>query len=188
MQCSMTTTSVWFTRVLHNVFFTFVSFKRTTVIINYQQVVVSSMFKYISCQLLSSPAGCITNGHSLPGFLSLVLCTVAMISYHFYTLCIHAGPMKSSRCPVFCITSSEVSSWIFSASWCILIGVSVSLSFCTCSFSKSPLGLFPFWKSLVVKGTSFCAAQCELIISFKGLTALSVLVSPFSNSCVLQIW
>lgn len=144
MQCLMTTTSVWFTRVLDNVLLTFVSFKRTTVIINYQQAVLSSMFKYINCQLLSGSAGCITNGHSLPAFLSLVLCTAAMISDHFYSLCIHVGPMKSACCPVFCITSSEVSSWIFSASWRILIGVSVFPSFCTYSFSQSPLGLFPF--------------------------------------------
>lgn len=144
IQCFVTTTSVWFTRVLGNVLLTFVSFKRTTVIINYQQVVVSPMFKYINCQLLSSSAGCITNGHSLPEFLSLVLCTVAMISDHFYSLCIHVGPIKSTCCPVFCITSSEVSSWIFPGSWCILIGVSVFPSFCTCSFSQSPLGFFPF--------------------------------------------
>lgn len=38
-------------------------------------------------------------------------------------------------------------------------------------------GFFPFQKSLVVKGTSFCAAQAELIISFKGLIALSLSVS-----------
>lgn len=100
MQCLMTTTSVWFTRVLDNVLLTFVSFKRTTVIINYQQAVLSSMFKYINCQLLSGSAGCITNGHSLPAFLSLVLCTAAMISDHFYSLCIHVGPMKSACCPV----------------------------------------------------------------------------------------
>lgn len=144
MLCLMTTTSAWFTRGLDNVLLTFVSFKRTTVIINYQQVVISSMFKYINCQLLSSSAGCITNGHSLPVFLSLVLCTLAMISDHFYSLCIHVGPMKSTCCPVFFIMSSEVSSWILSASWHTLIGVSVFPSFCTCAFSQSPLGLFPF--------------------------------------------
>lgn len=40
-------------------------------------------------------------------------------------------------------------------------------------------GFFPFQKSPVVKGTSFCAARAELIISFKGLIALSLSVSVF---------
>lgn len=143
IQHLVTITSVWFTRVLANVLLTSVSFKRTTVIINYQQAVVSSMFKYINCQLLPSSAGCITNCQSLPVRLSLVLCTVAMISDHFYCLCIHVGPIKSACCPDFCIMPSEVSSWIFfRLYWCILIGVSVFPSFCTCSFSQSPLGFF----------------------------------------------
>lgn len=42
--------------------------------------------------------------------------------------------------------------------------------------------LFPFQKSPVVKGTSFYAAWAELIISFKGLIALSLCFSLVFNS------
>jgi len=43
---------------------------------------------------------------------------------------------------------------------------------------------FPFQKSSVVKGTSFSAAQSELIISFKGLIALSLSVSLCFSTCM----
>lgn len=48
-------------------------------------------------------------------------------------------------------------------------------------------GFFSFQKSLVVKGTSFCAVESELIISFKGLIALSLSVSVFQLACFADL-